>query len=217
MISDRVWAMARERMTPTFLCRLVQQDGIAYAEMVSPVNIPVESPRTVYELKRHGYLQYFGRITFWSFTYGFIQLLDGTQVYIHQSDCSEPLDVDTLLRFDLEHTAVHDRFKAYNCTVVDTVPHMYIIGDTPVLPTLGNSLHDLRAMGCTFSLGTFGPNCIRPYGRYIFVRELVECKKTASPPSQPDNHGAHTDDVDDEDYTRHFVEVDDSDRVASVE
>ena len=192
MISDEVWARARERMRPIFLCRLVQQDGIACAEMVSPVSIPVESPRTVYELKRHENLHYFGRIAFWSFTYGFIQLLDGTRVYIHQSDCSEALDVGTLLRFELEHVAAHDRFKAYNCTVIDIVPHVYIVGETPVLPTLGNSLHDLRAMGCNFPLGTCDQHCIRPYGRYIFVRDLVECKKTASSPSQADSLGKQT-------------------------
>ena len=70
---------------------------------------------------------------------GFIRLKDGTETYVHQSVCTEPLFMGALCRFDLEHSAQHDRFSAHNCTVVDTMPHtIYVIGDTPVLSSSSN-------------------------------------------------------------------------------
>ena len=184
MINESTWASVHERMRPTFLCRVITQDGTSCAEMVSPVNIPVESPRVVYELEQQEPAQYFGRITYWSFTYGFIRLKDGTQVYIHQSDCADTLFVGALMRFDLEHTTEHDKFRAVNCTLVSMLPpDIYVIGDTPVIPTLGNSLHDLKSMGCSLPLGTIGSDCIRPFGRYIFVRKSIKSPVPPTPVS----------------------------------
>lgn len=182
MTSKEVWGLVKKRMQPTFLCRMIVHDGVTCAEMVSPVNVPVESHRTIYELERHLELRYFGRISFWSYTYGFIKMEDGTQVYVHQMDCKDGLQVDTLLQFDLDFVWEYGRWRAYNCVVVAHVPHIYDIGDTHVIPTLGNSLHDLRSMGCHLPLGTIGGDCIRPHGRYIFVRDKFAGKQ--SPPTE---------------------------------
>ena len=73
---------------------------------------------------------------------GFIRLKDGTETYVHQSVCTEPLFMGALCRLEIrfgEHSAQHDRFSAHNCTVVDTMPHtIYVIGDTPVLSSSSN-------------------------------------------------------------------------------
>ena len=113
MINESTWASVHERMRPTFLCRVITQDGTSCAEMVSPVNIPVESPRVVYELEQQEPAQYFGRITYWSFTYGFIRLKDGTNVYIHQSDCADTLSVGALRTHARQRTAPSHRSKRY--------------------------------------------------------------------------------------------------------
>ena len=167
-----------DRMRPTYLCRIVVQDGTDCAEMVSPVQLPVETHRTVYSLTKleaSKETRQYGVVDWWNHTYGFIatSAVDG-KVYVHQSDCKQPLATNMIVSFDMEFSEQHKKHRAINCIVTEFPPLRFSLVDMDVLPIRGDSLHDLRAMGCNLPLSNIGNNCIRPMGRYIFVRQHMD-------------------------------------------
>ena len=89
--------------------------------MVAPVSMPVESTRTVYNLSKMEHNRdgrHFGIVSHWNHTYGFIDTfsLDG-KIYIHQSDCPQPLEVDAPVWFSAEFSEKHNKYRAFNCEV----------------------------------------------------------------------------------------------------